>query len=49
MGTKIYNKKEEETEDDLNIYSEEVRQLLLEDDAIDSTEDAFMKGYDEAL
>ena len=34
--------------DDENIYSEEVRDRLLEDDELSPMEAAFMQGYDEA-
>ena len=37
----------EETKDD-SIYSEEVRNQLLEDDELTPTEAGFMKGYDNA-
>ena len=35
-------------EDDENIYSEDVRELLLEDGEITPEEEAFMRGYEEA-
>ena len=35
-------------EEDSSIYSEGVRETLVDDDEIDSWEEAFMKGYDEA-
>ena len=35
-------------EDDLNIYSSDVRELLLEDDALSPMEEAFMNGYESA-
>ena len=38
---------ERDIEDD-NIYSEDYRDQLLEDDEISPIEDAFMRGYDEA-
>jgi hypothetical protein len=34
--------------DDENIYSEEVREDLVDDDEMSSQEEAFMKGYDDA-
>jgi len=34
--------------DDESIYSEDVRERLLEDDEIDSMEAGFMQGYEEA-
>ena len=36
-------------EDDLSIYSSDVRELLLEDDALSPMEEAFMNGYDSAM
>tara|TARA_Y100000294_G_scaffold167506_1_gene176731 strand:+ start:1172 stop:1327 length:156 start_codon:yes stop_codon:yes gene_type:complete len=42
---------DEETEqmlDDESIYSENVREQLLEDDELSPQEAAFMQGYDEA-
>lgn len=35
-------------EDDENIYSEDVRELLLEDGELSPEEAGFMQGYDEA-
>lgn len=40
---------EEEEGDDANIYSEEVREALLEDDKLSPIEEAFMKGYEDAI
>lgn len=37
---------EEELDED--VYSEEVREVMLEDDEISPEEEAFMNGYDEA-
>lgn len=34
--------------DDENIYSEEAREMLLDEGALTAEEEAFMKGYDEA-
>lgn len=34
--------------DDEDIYSEQVRELLIEDDALSPEEEAFMRGYEEA-
>ena len=38
----------DESLDDENIYSENVREQLLEDDELSPMEAAFMQGYDEA-
>ncbi len=40
--------KELDQGDDENIYSEDVRDRLLEDDKLSPSEVAFMKGYDDA-
>ena len=36
------------TEGERNVYKEEVREDLVEDDEISAEEEGFMKGYDEA-
>lgn len=41
-------REEEETEDDINIYSKEMRESLLEDDELSPFEEAFMNGYENA-
>ncbi|MBD3309980.1 hypothetical protein GF351_02055 [Candidatus Woesearchaeota archaeon] len=38
----------EDSVSDQSIYSEEEREVLIEDDCISPEEDAFMKGYEEA-
>ena len=40
---------EEENLGDDSIYSENTRDQLLEDDELSPMEEAFMRGYDEAL
>lgn len=35
-------------EDDISIYSKEVRELMLEDDELSPMEEAFMEGYENA-
>ena len=37
-----------DSEDDISIYSEEVRESLLENDELTPTEEAFMSGYEDA-
>ena len=37
-----------EVEKDLDIYSEEARESLIEDDEISSAEEGFMEGYEHA-
>lgn len=41
--------REDESEDDMSIYSRELREILLEDDELSPIEEAFMQGYDEAI
>ena len=41
--------REEVEEDDLTIYSRDVRDSLLEDDELSPMEEAFMNGYDAAV
>ena len=36
-------------EDDIDIYSEEVRESMLEDDELISWENGFMSGYENAV
>ncbi len=36
-------------DDDLSIYSRDVRELLLEEDALNPIEEAFMRGYEDAF
>ncbi len=43
-----YAKEDEETDDDISIYSKDVRELLLEDDELSPMEEAFMNGYEDA-
>ena len=40
---------EEKEDDDINIYSKEVRESLLEDDELSPMEEAFMNGYESAI
>jgi len=40
---------EESTEDDFSIYSRHNRESQLEDDELSPIEEAFMKGYDNAI
>lgn len=39
---------EEANEDDINIYSKDVRERLLDDDELSPVEEAFMSGYEDA-
>ena len=40
---------EDKEEDDINIYSRQVRESLLEDDELSSWEEGFMSGYEEGI
>lgn len=40
---------EEKEEDDMNIYSKQLRESLLEDDELSPIEEAFMNGYEEGV
>ena len=40
--------KDKEEHDEENVYEDEARESQIEDDAISSEEEAFMKGYNEA-
>ncbi len=40
--------REEENEDDIDFYSREVREAMLDDDELSTMEEAFMNGYDDA-
>jgi hypothetical protein len=45
---KIEFEEEEFFTDEENIYSEESREMLLDEDELSPSEAAFMRGYDEA-
>ncbi|MBI3035139.1 hypothetical protein HYY71_02345 [Candidatus Woesearchaeota archaeon] len=40
---------EEKSEDDISIYSKDVRESLLDDDELSPMEEAFMNGYEDAV
>ena len=40
---------EEEGSDDINFYSKNVRESLLDDDELSPMEEAFMNGYEDAV
>ena len=42
-------KREEQSEDDISIYSKDTRESMLEDDELSPMEEAFMNGYEEAV
>ena len=41
--------REEASDDDISIYSKDVRESLLEDDELSPMEEAFMNGYEDAV
>ena len=47
MPRRRYVEREQE-EDDMNVYSEETRELLLEDDELSAEEEGFLAGYESA-
>ncbi len=49
MKTKWVDLEREFEYDDDSIYSEYVRESLIEDDEISAEEDGFMRGWDDAL
>ena len=40
---------EEDSDDEFNIYSRNVRESLLDDDELSPMEEAFMRGYEDAI
>ncbi len=48
MLKKKLHSDEEESDDDITIYSKGVRESLLDDDELSPMEDAFMNGYEDA-
>ena len=49
MLKKRFYRDEEESDDDINIYSKVVRESLLDDDELSPMEEAFMNGYEQAI
>lgn len=49
MLKKIFKRDEEESDDDISIYSRNVRESLLDDDELSPMEEAFMNGYEDAI
>ena len=49
MLKKIFRREEEESEDDIGIYSKAARESLLEDDELSPMEEAFMNGYEDTI
>ena len=49
MLKKILRREEEESDDDISIYSKDVRESLLDNDELSPMEDAFMNGYEDAI
>ena len=48
LKKKLY-RDEEESDDDINIYSKVVRESLLDNDELSPMEEAFMNGYEDAV
>ncbi len=48
MKQKRFYSSSEESEDDISIYSRNVRESLLDDDELSPMEEAFMNGYEDA-
>ena len=46
---KLYDDKDEEPSEEINIYSKNGRESLLDDDELDAFEEAFMEGYEAAV
>ena len=49
MLKKRFNREEEKSDDDISIYSKDVRESLLDDDELSPIEEAFMNGYEDAV
>ena len=49
MLNKKYKGEEEDSEDDISIYSKDVREIMLDDDELSPMEEAFMNGYEDAV
>ena len=48
MLKKKYYNNDKESDEDISIYSKSARELLLEDDELSPTKEAFMNGYEDA-
>ena len=46
---KSFKRDEEGSEDDISIYSRNVRESMLDDDELSPMEEAFMNGYEDAI
>lgn len=49
MPKSKYKSDEEDSEDDISIYSRNARESLLDDDELTPIEEAFMSGYEDAV
>lgn len=49
MAKKYFYGEEDTEEDDMNIYSKQLRESMLEDDELSPIEEAFMNGYEEGI
>ena len=44
-----FRREEEKSDDDISIYSKDVRESLLDNDELSPMEEAFMNGYEDAI
>ena len=49
LKREFFDEDEEKEYDDLDIYAKQIRESLLEDDEINSLEEAFMNGYEDSI
>lgn len=49
MPKRRYISDDEESKDDIDFYSRDVRESLLDDDELSPMEEAFMSGYEDAV
>ena len=49
MRKEGHYKDDEDSDDDINIYSKSVRESMLDDDELSAREEAFLSGYEDAL
>ena len=49
MLKKKFRREGEDSDDDISIYSRDVREIMLDDDELSPMEEAFMNGYEDAV
>lgn len=49
MLKKKYHSADEDSDDDISIYSKDARESLLDNDELSPMEEAFMNGYEDAI